>query len=108
MKEDSAYGKFTKRVVFTTTEHQHAQLLIRLKQDGMRQSDFFRSVIESYTDGDPRICDFIHEKSPLSQKHKLKSKHLRKRGEATMAGLGFDDGEVEDLFDIIAEEHPDL
>ena len=106
--KDPAYGKFTKRVVFTATEHQHAQLLIRLKQDGLRQSDFFRSVIDGYTKGDARLCEFIQDKSTLSQKHKVKSNQLKKKGESTLRDLGFEDGEVDDLFDIIAEEHPDL
>jgi len=108
MSQDEAYGKPTKRIVFTTTEHQHAKLLIRLKQDGLRQSDFFRCLIEGYISDDGRLQEFIAQNSGVSQKHKLKSSKLSRKGKKTMIDLGLDEGEVADLFDVIAQEHPDL
>ena len=104
----SAYGKNTKRIVFTETDHRHAKLLIRLNHDGLKQSQFFRSIVTGYLDGDPRIQDFIEETSTVSKIKKQKSKNLRSQGDALASSLGLGESEIENIFDIIKEEHPDL
>lgn len=105
---DISYGRNNKRVVFTANDHQHAKLLLRLKHDGMRQSEFFRSLIDGYIDGDPRISEFISERSAHSQKKKQKSKKITTSGETLLNDLGFSDGEIDNIFDILEQEHPDL
>ena len=42
MSEDINYGKNNKRIIFTDTDHRHAQLTLKLKDDGMTQAKFFR------------------------------------------------------------------
>ena len=106
-KEDS-YGKTDKRVVFTDTDHRHAQLIIRLKHDGLRQSQFFRSLISGYLEGDPRIQSFVLERSTQAQKHKAKSTRLAKQGATVAKDLGFNEGEIDNIFDLIEKEHPEL
>ena len=102
------YGKSTKRIVFTETDHRHAKLLIRLNHDGLKQSEFFRSLVTGYINGDSRIQDFIEETSTLSKTKKQKSKNLRSKGAATVSDLGLGESEIENIFDIIKEEYPDL
>ena len=51
MSNEIDYGKLNKRIVFTENDHRHAQLVLKLKHDGMRQSDFFRSIITGYIAG---------------------------------------------------------
>jgi hypothetical protein len=106
--EEDSYGKANKRIVFTDTDHRHAQLIIRLKHDGLRQSQFFRSLIGGYLDGDPRIQSFVLEKSPQSQKRKAKSTRIAKQGVSAMKDLGFNEGEIDNIFDLIEKEHPEL
>jgi len=108
MSTDPDYGKLTKRIVFTDTEHQHAKLIIRLKHDGLRQADFFRSIIEGYVSGDSRIQDFAAEKGTHSQKRKAKSKKLAGRGKSIAKDLGLNEGEIDNIFDMIEQECPDL
>jgi hypothetical protein len=103
-----SYGKNNKKIVFTDTDHRHAQLLIRLNHDGLKQSEFFRAIITGYIDSDVRIQDYIDEVSAQSQKKKKKSKQLRTTGEATTSDLGLHDSEVENIFDLIEEEYPEL
>lgn len=110
MVEDFEYGKTQKRIIFTDNEHRHAKLLIRLKHDGLKQSEFFRSIVTGYINGDDRIQQYVYEISSQSKTKKTKSRKLIEEGKQKMqdyeAVLNEDD--VGDLFDLIAQEHPDL
>ena len=109
MSEDKNYGKMNKRVVFTENDHRHAQLINRLRYDGITQADFFRLLVGAYIEGDPRILDFIDENKKQSIKRKTKSKKLREAGKKKMEELALEDKEIIDnIFDLIAEEYPDL
>ena len=108
MTEQISYGKMTKRIVFTDDDHRHAQLLTRLRYDGLTQSQFFRLIVGGYIDGDVRIQDFVDEHRSQSIKRKSLSKKLKNKGKTTSTELGLDKNSIEDIFDLIAEEYPDL
>ena len=108
MSDDVKYGKNDKRIVFTDTDHRHAQLLVRLRTDGMKQSQFFRSIITGYIEQDERIVSFFDDIKDQSVKRKAKSNKIRKAGHDLMSSTGFSTDQIEDLFDLIAEEHPEL
>ena len=107
-KEDKSYGKTKKRIIFTDTDHRHAQLIIKLKHDNMSQSDFFRLVVGGYLSGDERIQSFVDQHKKMSKVRKTASKKLTQAGEKGLQEMGFSDSEITDIFDIIAEEHPEL
>jgi hypothetical protein len=102
------YGRLTKRIVFTESDHRHAQLVLKLKYAGLKQSDFFRGIISAYLAGDDRIESYVNEISKLSKERKAKSKKLSNTGQQTIRDFGFTDGEIENIFDLIEEEHPEL
>ena len=102
------YGNLTKRVVFTENDHRHAKLLLRLQQDGLTQAAFFRHLSTAYVEGDDRIVDYIDEVKNQSKTRKAKTKRLRDLGKQFVTDTGFSEQQVVDLFDIIAEEHPEL
>jgi hypothetical protein len=102
------YGKLTKQVVFTENDHRHAKLILRLKHDGFTQAAFFRAIITGYVEGDKRIISYVDEIKDQSKARKKKSRQLRERGLKRKTDLGFSEQQVHDLFDMIAEEHPDL
>tara|TARA_R110002020_G_scaffold51488_1_gene145743 strand:+ start:126 stop:458 length:333 start_codon:yes stop_codon:yes gene_type:complete len=106
--KDVPYGRLTKRIVFTDTDHRHAQLIIRLKHDKIRQSEFFRAIITGYIEGDERICTFVEEAGNLSKKRKTQSRKLRTDGQRAKEKMGLSTEDVQGIFDLIAEEHPDL
>lgn len=108
MSIEIEYGKLTKRIVFTENDHRHAQLILKLKHDGMKQSQFFRSLVTAYIAGDQRIQSYIDEVSSLSKERKTKSKKLRSSGRQNVDDFGFTDGEIENIFDLIEEEYPEL
>lgn len=98
-----------KRIVFTDNDHRHAQFLIRLQYDGLTQSDFFRKVITGYINNDNDLLSFIDRVKDQSQRRRSKSKKLMQTGKDKKRSLGLEDQElIDDLFDLIAEEHPDL
>lgn len=108
MSTEIEYGKLTKRIVFTENDHRHAQLVLKLKHDGLKQSQFFRSLITAYLAGDDRIQSYVDEISSLSKERKTKSKKLRSDGQQKINDFGFTDGEIDNIFDMIEEEHPEL
>lgn len=108
MSDDIKYGKNDKRIVFTDTDHRHAQLLVRLRTDGMKQSQFFRSLITGYIEQDERIVSYFDEVKEQSKERKTKSNKLRKSGQKLMSSSGFSQDQIEDIFDMIAQEHPEL
>ena len=105
---NSEYGKNLKRIVFTDTDHRHAQLVIKLKNDGITQAKFFRSLITGYIGGDDRLVEFVRESGKLSIQRKNKIQKLEEKGKTLVQELGLDEEQVEDIFDMIAEEFPEL
>jgi len=102
------YGKLTKRIVFTENDHRHAKLILRLQQDGLTQAAFFRHLVTAYIEGDDRILNFIDDVKDQSKNKKRQTKRLRSKGITTQEELGWSEQQLIDIFDIIAEEHPDL
>lgn len=108
MPEDLEYGKLNKKIVFTDNDHRHAQLIIRLRHDDLKQSTFFRSLITGYLEEDERILSFIDDLRSQSIRKRDKSRKLKMDGKRLHDDAGFSDEQITDLFDLIAEEHPDL
>ena len=106
------YGHNRKKVVFYSTDKAHADMKIRLKYDGLTQSSFFRGVVEGYINKDPAISDFIDRlKEGLSMQgasRRQQSSRLTQQGTEAASKFGLGDAEVEDIFDIIQKEHPEL
>ena len=103
---------YNKRVVFRENDQVHADLRIRLHYDGIKQSDFFRGCIEAYLNQDSEFEDFIEilksKKSKLSKNKQTKSKKLKEKGKELVSKLALNSGEIENIFDMIEEEHEGL
>ena len=108
MSEDVANPFLDKKVAFVENTHQHAKLILKLRHDGVTQSKFFRAMIAGYIDNDDRIQSYIDEIKPQNKKKKARSKKLRNEGKQKMEDFGLNDGEIENIFDLIEEEHPEL
>ena len=108
MSSSTSYGKLTKRIVFTDTDHRHAQLLLKLKNDNLNQSDFFRILVTGYIENNENIREYIDTHTPLSIKRKQKSQRLRQEGVDEIEELGLSAKDVDNIFDLIEKEHPEL
>ena len=101
-----------KRIVFEDSDHRHANLKIRLNYDGLTQTDFFRGLITGYLDKDEGIMNFIaklqEQKNIHSKTKREKSKRLQQDGEDIMKKFGIAGGEVEDIYDLLEKENPEL
>ena len=91
----------------------HEDLKIRIYYDGFsNQSAFFRACVVSYLEKDDKFMEFLDayrgNESLQSKAQIKKSRQLRKSGSETMKKLGLSPDEVENIFDLIEEEIPDL
>jgi len=102
------YGKLNKRVVFTENEHRHAKFILKYKEDGFKQSHFFRAVITAYIEDDPTFRQFVETIKPTPKRTRKKDKKLREEGEQLISDLGLNEGDIDNIFDLIEKEHPDL
>jgi hypothetical protein len=106
------YGKNDKRISFMDTDKRAAELIIRLKHDGLTKTKFFRSILTGYLERDGAIIDFIDrekEKGNLQSKNKsTKVKTLEEEGTKNKNKFGLNEGDIQSIFDILEKEHPDL
>ena len=113
MSSDPNYGEDIKSIRFWVSDDDHARLLIRLRHNKLKVSQFFRAVIDGVIQEDPNLMafmeDYVLEHKLLSRKRFAKSLKLKRKGQETLEDWGLlDDAEKEILFDLIAEEFPDL
>ena len=101
-----------KKIVFTDTDKRHADLKVRLQHDDLSQSDFFRAMLSGYIEKDSRIisflCDWREQNRTYSKKKRKKSERLLDKGEEIKSKFGLEEDEIESIFDLLEQEHPDL
>jgi len=107
-----SYGDSRKKVMFYDTDKRHADLKIRLQHDDLSQSEFFRAIVTGYLNKSDLIIEFINEYKSNNRKQSIKnistSERLIIKGKNLESKLNLNSDEREDIFDIIAKEHPDL
>jgi len=101
-----------KKIVFSDTHIRHAQLKVRLDYDGLSQAEFFRSLVTGYLNKDKDLIEYIQNyKSSKGIQSKRNTKYVEddnKKSSELLGKFGIKTDELEDIFDLIAEEHPDL
>ena len=102
----------TKRIVFESSTHKHAQLKVRLQYDSMTQAEFFRCLIDGYLAKDERILEYLQDyrisKGKDSKRNATYRSKDNKKAEDLLNKFGIKDDELENIFDLIEEEFPDL
>ena len=106
------YGSEGKSIVFQDSDKRHADLRIRLRHDGLTQIEFFRGMITGYIQKDPRIIEYVvllKERLAKQGKAKIrKTSEMINKGEDNFEMFSFSKEEEKKLFDLIAEEFPEL
>ncbi len=101
-----------KKVQFVDTDVRHAQLKIRLERESISQAEFFRACLTGMIDEDVDFVKYIRKyKDKKKIGRKRDAKILKKEDKASddlMIKFGIKDTELDNIFDLIAEEHPDL
>ena len=113
MKDPTIPNPLTrKKFMFYDTEERQADLRARLHYDGMNQSHFFRAMISGYLEKDPDLINYMDRYKEAYQiqgiNKRQESKRIFIKGEETKKKFALSDNDIEDIFDLIAEEHPDL
>ena len=101
-----------KKFMFYDTNKRQADLRIRLKYDGMNQSQFFRAMITGYLEKDESILNYLDkykEKYQVQgQKKRDGAKLMMKKGRVVEKEFGLNEDEIENIFDILEKEHPEI
>ena len=106
------YGKRYKRISFMDTDKRNADLLIKLKHDGLTKTKFFRAVLTAYLKEDIEFMALV-QKHKDSHGHQSKSKSrlvdvAREKGRENLEKFGIGSDEIQNIFDMLEKEHPDL
>ena len=106
------YGKKDKRISFMDTDKRAADLIIRLKHDGLTKTKFVRAILSGYLERNENIISFLDnykENTGSQSKNKIKKiKNIEKNEKHQKNKFGLNDGDIQDIFDLLEKEHPDL
>ena len=106
------YAKDTKKFTFYAKDELHAKFKIRMQYHDMTQSEFLRACVEAVVNKDPVIEMFIdhykEDNNKQSKTQRSKIKKDQKKSEELLKDFGLADGDIDNIFDIIAKEHPEI
>ena len=106
------FRKAEKQVCFEDFDKKHADLKIRLHYDGLYQNEFFRLMMRKYIDKDKNMMRIIDEykeqKGNQSKMNRKKSTQLIEKGREQEKQLALNSNEVENIFDLLEKEYPEL
>ena len=101
-----------KKVIFSIPENDKAKFKVQLQYDSLTQTQFFRGIMAAYLIKEQNFMNFVDglkkELAVQSQAQRLKTERGLKESRTISKKFALDDGEVENIFDILAKEHPDL
>jgi len=100
-------------VTFFLHPRLHEDLKIRMHYDGFRtQSEFFRACAAAYLEKNDKFMEFVDfykiDEKLQSKANIRKSIRMREEGKDLMKRLGITEDDVENIFDLIEEEMPEL
>ena len=108
------YGTMNKKVVFYDSDKRFAELKIRLQHDGISQAQFFRGIVTGYLMQDGDVLSYV-DKLKVSKnignrtKKSIKEeRELINTGKEQINKLALGDEEIENIFDILEKQNPDL
>jgi len=102
----------TKKIIFTVEERQKEDFKIRLHYDGLTQANFFRAVMTGYLEKDENLINYLNIFKSKNGIHNIPQRKKVIKGihqsKSTKNLFALDDDEVENIFDILESEHPEL
>ena len=101
-----------KKIIFTVSERQKEDFKIRLQYDGLTQANLFRAVMSGYLDKNENMMNFLNSFKSANGIHNIQQRKKVMKGveeaKDTKNLFALDDDEVENIFDILESEHPEL
>ena len=80
---------------------------LQLGYDNLTQAKFFSYIIRGYLDRDNRIISLLEEKNNTNPSKVKRNKDLQKTNQI-IYDFNLEENEVNDIFDVLAKENPDL
>ena len=106
------YAKDTKKFTFYAKDALHADFKIRMQYHSLTQSEFLRACVQAVVHKDAImeifIEDYKEKNNKQSKAQRAKIKKEQEKSEEIMNDFGLGDGDIDDIFDIIAKEHPEI
>ncbi len=108
------YGTMNKKVVFYDSDKRFAELKIRLQHDGISQAQFFRGIVTGYLMQDGDVLSYVDKLKASknignrSKKSIKEERELINTGKEQLDKLALGDDEIDNIFDILEKENPDL
>ena len=97
--------------VFYCYEKESADLKIRLRYDGLKQSEFFRALLKMYVSQDPlmlQVVERIKQNQKVMGKKRLqKTSKDYDKSRDLLEELGITDSDKQNIFDLIELEGSD-
>jgi hypothetical protein len=99
-----------KQLIFSIDDDVHARFKIALFYDRMGQSTFIKHIIAAYLTNNVHLRNFMDEilAKDLSKAKKHSRKRDRKEEGQTIKNFALNEEEIENIFDLIESENPDL
>ena len=106
------YAKDTKKFTFYAKDNLHADFKIRMQFHNLTQSEFLRACVQAVVQKDAImemfIEDYKEKNNKQSKAQRAKIKKEQEKSEEILNDFGIGDGDIDDIFDIIAKEHPEI
>jgi hypothetical protein len=108
------YGTMNKKVVFYDSDKRFAELKIRLQHDGISQAQFFRGIVTGYLMQDGDVLSYVDKLKASKNIGNRTKKSIKEERELINTGkeqsnkLALGDEEIENIFDILEKQNPDL
>jgi hypothetical protein len=101
-----------KKISFSVSEAEKIEFKIQLQYDNFTQIKFFKAIIKGYLEKDADLYTFINK---FKKENRIQSKEQRKKimknikeANEIKSKFALDDKEIESIFDILEQEHPEL
>jgi len=105
------YGEGKKEIIFRESFKRHADLKIQLQYDGLNMAKFLRQCVTFYLEKNVLMMELIDQmkKSSRVSVDKIKiAKQERKESAQVTSDFALNDNEIENIFDMLEEEYPEL
>ena len=101
-----------KKVIFSIPENDKAKFKVQLQYDSLTQTQFFRGIMSAYLAKEQNFMNFIgglkENLAVQSRSQRGKSERGLKEGRTISKKFALEDSEVENIFDMLEKEQPDL
>jgi hypothetical protein len=97
--------------VFYCYEKESADLKIRLRYDGLKQSEFFRTLLKMYVSQDPLMLQIVERikqnQKVMGKKRLTKTNKDYEESDKILKDLGITESDKQSIFDMIEMEVED-